>query len=69
MFIVLNLQIWWAIGSAFGALLALGVLDTIGWHWFLGIATFPLAAVLLLFPVSACDILQSISVSVYTSVI
>lgn len=36
----------------FGALLALGVMNTLGWHWYLGIATFPLFLVLFLFPVS-----------------
>ena len=35
----------------FGALLALGVMDTLGWHWYLGLATIPLFMVLLLFPV------------------
>jgi MFS family permease len=44
------LQFWWAIGSMFGALLALGVMNSIGWHWYLGIATFPLFFVLFLFP-------------------
>jgi MFS family permease len=34
----------------FGALLALGVMNTLGWHWYLGIATFPLFLVLFIFP-------------------
>jgi MFS family permease len=45
------IEFWWAIGSMFGALLALGVMNSIGWHWYLGIATFPLFFVLFLFPV------------------
>ena len=46
-------QIWWAIGSMFGALLAYGVMgpDRLGWHWYLGLAAIPLALVLLFFPV------------------
>ena len=47
------LQIWWAIGSMFGALLAYGVMgpDGLGWHWYLGLAAIPLALVLFFFPV------------------
>ena len=47
------LQIWWGIGSMFGALLAYGVMRPggLGWHWYLGLAATPLAIVLLLFPV------------------
>ena len=46
-------QIWWAIGSMFGALLAYGVMgpDRLGWHWYLGLAAIPLALVLFFFPV------------------
>ena len=46
------LQFWWAVGSMFGALLALGVMNTLGWHWYLGLAAFPLFLVLFIFPVS-----------------
>ena len=35
----------------FGAALAVAVMPTLGWHWYLGIAATPLALVLLLFPV------------------
>ena len=46
-------QIWWAIGSMFGALLAYGVMgpDKLGWHWYLGLAAIPLFLVLFFFPV------------------
>ena len=44
------IEIWWAIGSMFGALLALAVMDSLGWHWYLGLATVPLLGVLFLFP-------------------
>ena len=49
----LHLQVWWAIGSMFGALLAFGVMgpDKLGWHWYLGLAAIPLALVLFIFPV------------------
>ena len=39
----------------FGALLAFGVMNSIGWHWYLGLATIPLFVVLFLFPVS-CNV-------------
>ena len=45
------LQIWWSFGSMFGAVLALVVMPTLGWHWYLGLAATPLALVLILFPV------------------
>ena len=35
----------------FGAGLALAVMPTLGWHWYLGLAASPLAMVLVLFPV------------------
>ena len=35
----------------FGAVLALVVMPTLGWHWYLGLAATPLALVLILFPV------------------
>jgi len=35
----------------FGAALALALMPTLGWHWYLGLAATPLALVLLLFPV------------------
>ena len=46
-------QVWWAIGSMFGALLAYGVMRPggLGWHWYLGLAAIPLALVLFFFPV------------------
>jgi MFS family permease len=46
------IEFWWAVGSMFGALLALGVMNSLGWHWYLGIATIPLFLVLFIFPVS-----------------
>ena len=50
--VALFMQFWWAVGSMFGALLALGVMNSLGWHWYLGIATIPLFLVLFIFPVS-----------------
>jgi MFS family permease len=44
------IEFWWAVGSMFGALLALGVMNSLGWHWYLGIATIPLFLVLFIFP-------------------
>jgi len=43
-------EVWWAFGSMFGAALAVAVMPSLGWHWYLGIAATPLALVLLLFP-------------------
>ena len=50
-FIVL-IEVWWAIGTMFGGLLALAVLGEggLGWHWLLGFATIPLALVIFMFP-------------------
>ena len=48
------LQIWWSFGSMFGAGLALAVMPTLGWHWYLGLAATPLALVLLFFLVFCC---------------
>lgn len=42
---------WWAFGSMFGAGLALVVMPTLGWHWYLGLAATPLVLVLVFFPV------------------
>ena len=40
----------------FGALLALAVMDSLGWHWYLGLATIPLFGVLFIFPVSTVHV-------------
>ena len=49
--VVLN-AIWWAIGTMFGAVLAIGVMRDggLGWHWYLGLASLPLAACIFIFP-------------------
>lgn len=44
------LEVWWAFGSMLGALLALGTMPTLRWHWYLGLSAAPLAIVLLFFP-------------------
>lgn len=43
---------WWAIGTMFGAGLAVGVMgyDNLGWHWYLGLSATPMALVLLAVP-------------------
>ena len=60
------MQFWWAVGSMFGALLALGVMNSLGWHWYLGIATIPLFLVLFIFPVSGVTLLvRSLEINEY----
>jgi len=46
----------------FGAALAVAVMPSLGWHWYLGIAATPLALVLLLFPVWSMSLGVGISV-------
>lgn len=43
---------WWAVGTMFGAGLAVGVMghDKLGWHWYLGLSATPMALVLLFIP-------------------
>ncbi len=50
---VVLISVWWSVGTMFGAALAIGVMgeDSLGWHWYLGLAAAPLAFTLLLFPV------------------
>ena len=49
---------WWAVGSMFGAALAVGVMgnDNYDWHWYIGLSGIPIALVTLvafIFPESA----------------
>ena len=43
---------WWAVGTMFGAGLAVGVMghDKLGWHWYLGLSATPMALVLFFIP-------------------
>ena len=43
---------WWAFGTTFGAVLALGVMrqDQLGWHWYLGLSAIPIAVSLCFIP-------------------
>jgi MFS family permease len=43
---------WWAIGTMFGAGLAVGVMgpDKLGWHWYLGLSASPMAFAIVLIP-------------------
>lgn len=43
---------WWAVGTMFGAALAVGVMrpGSLGWHWYLGLCATPFAISLLFFP-------------------
>ena len=43
---------WWAVGTMFGAGLAVGVMghDKLGWHWYLGLSASPMAFVLFFIP-------------------
>lgn len=49
---IVLLELWWAVGSMLGAVLAIGVMRDggLGWHWMLGLAAIPLALVLFIFP-------------------
>ena len=49
---IVLLEVWWAIGSMIGAVLAIGVMGDggLGWHWLLGLAVIPLALVMFMFP-------------------
>lgn len=49
---IVLLEVWWAVGSMLGAVLAIGVMRDggLGWHWLLGFAAIPLALSLFLFP-------------------
>ena len=62
MLFTILLQVWWAIGSMFGALLAYGVMRPggLGWHWYLGLAAIPLALVLFFFPVLTVSLLHAV---------
>jgi len=46
------IELWWAVGTMLGVLLALAVLKGGGlnWHWYLLVSTIPLLLVLFLFP-------------------
>ena len=44
-------DVWWSVGTMFGAALAIGVMPHLGWHWYLGLAAIPLVLVLFFFPV------------------
>lgn len=50
-FVVL-MEVWWAFGGIFGAVLAIAVLGEghLNWHWYLGLAAIPLALAIFLFP-------------------
>ena len=52
----------------FGAGLALAVMPTLGWHWYLGLAATPLAMVLVLFPV-CCSCCVHVCVGVWGAVL
>lgn len=43
---------WWAVGTMFGAGLAVGVMgqDKLGWHWYLGLSALPMAFALIFIP-------------------
>lgn len=43
---------WWAIGTMFGAALAVGVMgpDKLGWHWYLGLSASPMLIAIILVP-------------------
>ena len=45
-------NVWWAMGSMLGAVLAIGVMGEggLGWHWYLGLAAVPLGLVLFAYP-------------------
>lgn len=43
---------WWAIGTMFGAGLAVGVMgpDNLGWHWYLGLSASPMVLAIVFIP-------------------
>ena len=46
------IEVWWSIGTMFGAVLAIGVMRDggLGWHWYLGLITLPPVACIFMFP-------------------
>ena len=49
---IVLIEVWWSIGTMFGAVLAIGVMRDggLGWHWYLGLATLPLVLCVFAFP-------------------
>ena len=52
----------------FGAALALALMPTLGWHWYLGLAATPLALVLVFFPVRSFNLRIGVPMSIEVDV-